>query len=89
MSEPSPYVFFCNEVDFPRFQALCPGEFPATYESFVTAVDRHVEKMMEQITLIKTEVSIVEFKAFLTRTGLEPNKAALAHCAFIIGGNRK
>jgi formylglycine-generating enzyme required for sulfatase activity len=68
---------------------MCPGEFPETYGSFAARVDRHIEKSLEQITLFKTEVTVAEFRAFVERTGMQPGRAALDHCAFIIGGNNR
>lgn len=90
MKEPVPWIFFCTESDYPKFLALLPNDLPSSYSDFVVRVDSHIKNMMEQYTIVETNVGFDEFIAFCEKNGKESNYDSLVSCTFHTwGANRK
>ena len=89
MSEPIPWVFFCSETDYPKFLALLKGKLPPTYREFVAAVDQRIADVMEQRTIVKTNVGFEEFLAFCAKERKPPDYNALLSCTFVAWGRNR
>lgn len=85
-SGPVEFVFCCTEADYPEFKALLPNDLPATYEEFVSIVDKRIKDRMQQVTVSKAYVRPAEFVAYCVRSGEAPNYDALVRCCFLAWG---
>ncbi|MBI3375945.1 MAG: hypothetical protein HY017_29860 [Betaproteobacteria bacterium] len=82
MNDPIPWTFFCTETDYPKFLPFLPSNAPSTYADFVSRVDKGVEDVMEQLTVVKTNVGFDEFLAFCAERGKKPDYDTLLACTF-------
>lgn len=89
MNSPVPWIFFCTEADYPKFLALLPNIFPPTYREFVANVDQRIANVMEQYTIVKTNVGFDEFVVFCSQKGKVPNYDSLLSCTFHAGGRNR
>ena len=86
MSEQVPFVFFCSEIDYPKFRSILPNDLPATYKEFVAGVDKGINDAMEDITITKTYVGPDEFISYCAERGEIPSCDALVRCTFFAWG---
>ena len=82
MNEPIPWIFFCTETDYPKFFSLLSDIFPPTYGEFIAGIDKSIADVMEQYTIVKTNVGFEEFIAYCAVSGKEPNYDSLLSCTF-------
>ena len=83
------YIFFVSEVEYPKLQTACPGDFPFTYPQFVSRVNETIEQIASTATAIKAYARVEEFLTWCAQTKVQPNNTARAQYAIIIGNAKK
>jgi hypothetical protein len=82
------YTFFVSEVEYPRLQAACPGDFPFTYAEFCARVDKGIREVADTVALEKVYVSVEKFLAWCAEAKVQPNNISRARYAVAIGDPR-
>ena len=88
MSKQTAFVFFVAESEYQKLQAVCPADFPFTYQQFITRVHEGIEDVAESVIAIKVYASVEEFLAWCAETKIQPNNKARAAYATVIGRSR-
>lgn len=71
------WVFSCSEREYDKFLPFLPDDAPRSYVDFAVLVDRYVDGMAEQQTVLKVPVAFDDFLSFCKSERREPSFEAL------------
>jgi len=71
-------IFFVSGDEYPVLQSACPGEFPRTYEQFVTGVEKGIRGMALTMTGVKVTVCVTDFLGWCYASRVKPDSRARA-----------